>query len=174
MNLKTIMKLAIRSLAIVAMYNGFISTVKLMSFLFLNEDAMQMNLDTFYIELGRAVLGLMFGAVLFRFADRLTAVFGKDYDFDQKLEVVNPTSMIAAIYAIFGVWLVAFSVPDLLEEIIRLQTSYYGAAVNDLQTTIHKYSIVGDFSRLIIGVVLIKFRDSLPPLNRETPAGSTH
>ena len=129
-------------------------------------DAREMQMDEVYVELARSILGLIFGIGVFRFADRLTAVFGKDYDFDEKLEVMGSSSMFAAIYAVFGVWLIVFSVPDLLEEIIRLQTSYYGAAVNDNNTAILKYSIAGDLSRVIIGVALIKFRNWMPPLNK--------
>ena len=170
MKLKTILKLALRCFAILVLCNCFVSGMRLLSFLFLSSDAREMQMDEVYVELARSILGLIFGIGVFRFADRLTAVFGKDYDFDEKLEVMGSSSMFAAIYAVFGVWLIVFSVPDLLEEIIRLQTSYYGAAVNDINTAILKYSIAGDLSRVIIGVALIKFpvnmRNWMPPLNR--------
>jgi hypothetical protein len=165
------MKLALRCIAIIVLFNCFVSTIRLLSFLLVSPDAREMNVDAVYVEIARSGVGLIFGFVLFKFAGNLTRAFGKDFDFEERLEVVNSNSMIAAIYAIFGIWLVAFSVPDLLEEIIRLQTSYYGASVKDLNTAIHKYSIVGDISRIIIGIVLIRYRHWLPPLNVEKRQG---
>lgn len=166
MKLKTIFKVGLRCFALIVLFNCLVSGTRLLSFLFLGSDALEMQMDEVYIELARSIIGLIFGIGIFRFADRLTAVFGKDYDFDEKLEVIGSDSMFASIYAIFGVWLVVFSVPDLLEEIIRLQTSYYGAAVNDINTAVLKYSITGDLSKIIIGVVLIKFQTWIPPLNK--------
>lgn len=166
MRLKTIFKVVLRCFAIIVLFNSLVSGLRLLSFLLLDSDAREMQMDGVYVELARSIFGLIFGIGLFKFADRLTAILGKDYDFDERLEVIGADSMFASIYAVFGVWLIVFSVPDLLEEIIRLQTSYYGAAVDDINTAVFKYSITRDLMKVIIGVVLIKFRNWIPPLNK--------
>ena len=166
MKLKTILKLGLRCFALIVLFNCFVSSLKFIAFLFLSPGFQEMQLDEVYAQLTLSIIGFLFGIGLFRYADKLTAVFGKDYDFDEKLEVIGSSTMFAAIYSFFGVWFIVFSVPNLLEELIRFQTSYYGMAVKDINTAIQKYSIVGDLSRIIIGVVLIKFQKWIPPLNK--------
>ena len=165
MKLKTILKLLLRSIALLLLFYAVTSMLRLLSVL-PTAEIRQLRVDIIYTEIARSALFLIFGSVIFKYSDKLITIFGKDFDFDEKIEFMDSPSSIAAIYTIFGVWLIVFSVPDLIEEIIRLQTSYYGAAINDIRTAIQKYAIVSDISRLLIGLVLIKYNRWLPPLNQ--------
>ena len=170
MQIKTLLKLFLRGTALWTFVNAFTSFLMLIAGIISvshDPDTPYGRTNLLYINLAHAVIWIVTGVVLYKYSERLTILFGKDFDFTEKIEVVKTETLIAGAYAVIGIWLIVFSIPALASEIIRFQTGYFSSSTADKYSAILKYSIVEDTVKIIVGTFLVRFRKWLPPFSSE-------
>jgi hypothetical protein len=117
-----------------------------------------------YVNLAHSLILLAGGVLLFRFDGRIAGFFGRGLALEERVGVLDSDTLIRGIYAIIGVWLLVFSVPEFAGNLIKMQSGYYTLSSSDADrfAAVFRASIVEDGFRILAGCLLIRFAKKPP------------